>query len=54
VPAHARHALDAQERPRAAGRHAEVVLGIGVDAAEAEIAVQAPRDDVGEQRGNAC
>ena len=51
--AHATGALDAQERPRAARRHAEAILGIAIDAAEAEVPVQAPRDDVGEQRRDA-
>ena len=48
-----RGALDPQQRPRAARRQAEALLGIGVDAAEAEVPVQAPHDDVGEQRCDA-
>ncbi|TMA33073.1 MAG: hypothetical protein E6J87_11165 [Deltaproteobacteria bacterium] len=48
-----RAARSTQQRPRAARRHAEPLLGVGVDAAEAEIAVQAPRHDIGEQRRHA-
>jgi hypothetical protein len=48
--ARACRALDPEQRPRAARRNAEALLGVGIDASETEIRVQAPRHDVGQQR----
>jgi len=45
-----RGVLDAQQRPRSARRYAEPLLSVAIDAAEAEIPVQTPRHEVGQQR----
>ncbi len=51
--AHPPGALDAQQRPRAARRHGEALLGVVIEAAEAPVKVQAPDHDVGQQRRDA-